>query len=251
MKRLIIATAVTSLLSACGSTQMAKYGSEASPTPSAKNQTIASPGRVENPLTIDIPAWFIKVPHATDDYIWFSGTGVSSDLSMSREKALIDAQTKLSDTLNGVVNALIKTHKSDQAGSVIKDNTSVTVKKIIAETSVTGYRIEDSKIVAENRGYRTFVLLRYPLGDANRLLKDRQQRENQGNTSDDAAQDELTQEVNSQKTSVRSKTIGQNNAEFKPANQVKLLEIDNEDYKQARNEALKKPNAVVLQQTLN
>jgi hypothetical protein len=248
MKRLIIATAVTSLLSACGSTQMSRYGAEASPTSPAKNLTIASAGRVENPMTIDIPAWFIKPPQASDDYIWFSGTGVSSDLSMSREKALIDAQTKLSDTLNGVVNALIKSHKSDQAGSVLQDNTSVTVKKLIAETSVTGYRIEDSKIVAENRGYRTFVLLRYPLGDANRLLKDRQQRENQNSQSEDTAQGELNQEIKNKKS--QSQPLSQNNPTFRPGDQVALINTDNQVYAEKREEALRKPNAVVLQETI-
>jgi hypothetical protein len=81
------------------------------------------------------------------------------------------------------------------------------VKKLIVDTAVTGYHIEDSRVVNENRAYRSFVLIRYPMGDANRLLKDKMQRENSSGTNVDAALDELEQEINSRKKPVaRPKT---------------------------------------------
>lgn len=41
----------------------------------------------------------------------------------------------------------------------------------------------------------------------------------------------------------------ENNVDFKPVSQVKLIDVDNEEYKARRAEALKKPGAVVLQAT--
>jgi hypothetical protein len=142
-----------------------------------------------------LPAWYIKAPASTDDYVYIAGTGYSNDLAMSREKALLDAQLKLADKINGMMNAVIKQHKTDSDGTVGVDKTSVTVKKVIMDTALTGYHIEDSKIQTENRSYRTFMLLRYPIGDANRLLKVRQQREDQLRDSDDAAQKELEKDL--------------------------------------------------------
>ena len=191
MKRLIIAGAVAAMLAGCSTTPKV-----AAPPPNlAKDQKIESVGKVESPMTIDIPGWYLKPPVATDDYIYFSGTATSSDLAMSREKALLDAQMKVADTINGAMNALIKQQRSDNAGALFADKTSVTVKKVIANTIMTGYRIEDTRVVAENRNYRTFVLVRYPIGDTNRLLKERLQRDSQNADSDNALQNELEQEI--------------------------------------------------------
>ena len=260
MKRLIIATAVAALVG-CSTTVPLNPATVPSPTPPVtKDQTIAAAGKVDSPLTIDLPNWYIKPPAATDDYIWFAGTGYSSDLAMSREKAVLDSQMKLADTLNGALNAMVKQQKSDNAGSVVTDKTSLTVKKIIANTVMTGYRIEDARVVSENRNYRTFILVRYPVGDANRLLKDRLQQQSQSNDSDEALQRELDREVQPQ---IKSRPVS--HAEPAPApvpvaaaplpspsavTTVNLLPVDNEEYKARRDAALQKPGAVIGQVTI-
>ena len=134
----------------------------------------------------------------------------------------------------------------------------MTVKKLIANTSVTGYHIEDSKIMSENRNYRTFVLIRYPMGDANRLLKDKLQRENQNLDSDEAAQRELDRELDAQKPrpAARTKPVPAPAPVVEPvsqaapvtvtpvptpvvgANTVKPLDVDNAEYKARRADAL-------------
>ena len=177
---------------------------------------------------------------------------------MSREKAVLDSQMKLADTLNGALNAMVKQQKSDNAGSVVTDKTSLTVKKIIANTVMTGYRIEDARVVSENRNYRTFILVRYPVGDANRLLKDRLQQQSQSNDSDEALQRELDREVQPQ---IKSRPVS--HAEPAPApvpvaaapspsavTTVNLLPVDNEEYKARRDAALQKPGAVIGQVTI-
>ena len=263
MKRLIIASAVAALVG-CSTTSV-PLNTVTSPTPAVtKDQTIAAAGKVDSPLTIDLPSWYIKPPASTDDYIWFAGTGYSSDLAMSREKAVLDSQMKLADTINGAMNAMVKQQKSDNAGSVVTDKTSITVKKIIANTVMTGYRIEDSRVLCENRNYRTFVLVRYPIGDANRLLKDRLQRESQSNDSDEALQRELDREV---APPSKSRTIGAltpaPSIQVTPAPVVQLapsattvapvnlLQTNNAEYNQRRADALQKPGAVVMHTTIN
>ena len=257
MKRLIIAGAVAALVGCSTTVPLNNTAAIPSPTPPVtKDQTIAAAGKVDSPLTIDLPSWYIKPPAATDDYIWFAGTGYSSDLAMSREKAVLDSQMKLADTLNGALNAMVKQQKSDNAGSVVTDKTSLTVKKIIANTVMTGYRIEDARVVSENRNYRTFILVRYPVGDANRLLKDRLQQQSQSNDSDEALQRELDRETQPQ---TKSRPVSQAApapvvapiAETTSAvTTVNLLPVDNEEYKARRDAALQKPGAVIGQVTI-
>ena len=257
MKRLIIASAVLAVLAGCSTVPPQASAPIPSVTPPVtKDQTIAAAGKVESPMTIDLPTWYIKPPEATDDYMYFAGTGVSSDLAMSREKAVLDSQMKMADTLNGVLNAMIKQQKSDNAGSVVTDKTSVTVKKIIANTMMTGFRIEDARVVSENRSYRTFILVRYPVGDANRLLKAQQQQRSQNTDSDEALQRELDREIQPQaKTSPVSQVapapaVAPVAQATSAVTTVNLLPVDNEEYKARRDAALQKPGAVIGQITV-
>jgi len=246
MKRLIITASILTALTGCSS--MSQKKAEAplpSPTPAVtKDQTLAAQGRVENAATIDLPAWYIKAPASTEDYVYIAGTAVSSDLAMSRQKALLDAQVQLADKINGVINALVKQNRKDDAGTVGTDRTQLIVKKVIVDTAVTGMHLEDTRVLAENRGYRTFVLVRYPMGDANRMLKDKLQRERQlKEDAIDAGMNELDREMNK----------GKSVTEVKPVSKVEgitLMPVDNEEYKARRDAALQKPGAVIGQTTV-
>ena len=67
MKRLLIASAVVALITGCSSTAVKKDEPIASPTPAVtKDQTVAAAGKVEAPMTIDVPSWYIKAPASTD-----------------------------------------------------------------------------------------------------------------------------------------------------------------------------------------
>jgi hypothetical protein len=249
MKRLVIVSALLMSLVGCSSTKSNRAEAPIpSPTPAVvKDQTVAAQGRVENAQSIDVPAWYIKAPASTEDYVYVTGTAVSSDLSMSRQKALLDGQVQLADKLNGVVNALIKQNRKDDSGSMDTDRTQLTVKKLIIDTAITGYHLEDTKIMAENRGYRTFVLIRYPLGDANRLLKDKLRKERQDREdARENGQNELEREIEARKPTVSS-VPAPAPAKSQPVNtsEIKLMDVDNAEYKARRDAALQKPNAVI------
>ena len=195
------AVAVVLLASACSTTKVAEAPKPApapvvtSPTPPVvADQPIRVPGRVTDPQTIDLPSWYIKPPASSDDYVFVAGTGISDNLSMSRNKATLDAQRQLADMINTTVNALTKQHQQDNHGTTTADRTSVTIKKI-SSADITGMMVEDSKIMKENGLYRSFVLLRYPVADANRLLKDKRQQERMDRDGLDISDHELEQEL--------------------------------------------------------
>ena len=118
--KLVLSLALLATLTACSTTKVTKADEPIkSPTPAVvKDQTVAAQGKVENTQTIDLPAWYIKAPASTEDYVYITGTGISSDLSMSRTKALLDAQVQLADKINGMINALTKQTRKDDSGQV-------------------------------------------------------------------------------------------------------------------------------------
>lgn len=226
-----------------------------SPTPAVKEaQTLAAPGKIEAPLTIDVPPWYIKAPASTDDFVYVTGTAVSSDLSMSRAKAMLDAQQQLAAKINGVIDSTMRQSRKDSAGTVATDYTSLNIRKNIIETSIAGHHLEDSRVQAENRGYRTFVLVRYPVGDANRFLKKSVAKLDEDKEIDK----ELSRsQAASQATSQPSPTVTVTpvpaaavESRAVPISELKLMEVDNEEYKKRRAEALLKPGAVVGNVTL-
>jgi len=243
MKRVFSVTMLAMAMSGCGSTATKHAETIPSPTPAVTQpQTVAAPGKSEAPKTIDIPPWYIKAPDSTEEYVFVTGTAVSTDLAMSRAKAMLDAQYQLASKINGMIDAVMRQSKKDNSGTVSTDYTSLTIKKTIEQTYLTGHHLEDSRVQPENRSYRTFVLIRYPMGDTNRLLKEKTQREIQQLDEDVVIDKELG------KNSVAPVVVSPV-AEARPS-ELKLLDVDNAEYKKRRDEALQKPGAVIGQTTL-
>ena len=251
-KSLALTLIAAAILAGCSTTKPAET-QISSPTPPVKEvQVLPAPGKIEAPLTIDVPPWYVKAPASTDEYMFITGTGLSSDLSMSRAKALLDAQHQLASKLNGVIDAAVRQQRKDTSGTVNSDYTSVTIRKNIIETAITGHHLEDSKIQAENRGYRTFVLVRYPVGDANKLLRQQEQKDSKKQDDDSNIDKELNKSQSKVVSVVVPEAKAQPVVESKavPIGELKLMEVDNEEYKKRRAEALQKPGAVVGNITL-
>lgn len=118
----------------------------------------------------NIPNWYVNPPKGDADYLYVAGAGLSGDLSMSVHKATLDAQFKLADKLQAKLNGLMEQYKADVNDASI-DNTELTIKKIVADTSVIGYSVEQQAVQNEGRNYRTFILIKYPLGEANVIVQ--------------------------------------------------------------------------------
>jgi len=255
MKKHILAISIAAILAGCSSTNLVRKPTDPipSPTPPVKDpQTVAAQGMVEAPMTIKIPPWYIKLPSSTEEYIWVAGTAVSSSLAMSRSKAMLDAQALLADKLNGMIDGVIRQSIKDNNGQVNQEYTSSVLRKKLVETSLTGHQLEDSTIQPENRGYRTFVLVRYPVGDANRLLKDKLGRglDTQSDAAIDRELNKVIPPTPGTAPPAAESPVTNQGVNFKPANESRLLNVNNEEYKQRRAEALRQPGALVGQTTI-
>lgn len=249
MKQILSVAILAMTLVGCSSTANKQAQTIPSPTPPVTQpQTVAAPGKIEAPKTIDIPPWYIKAPDSSDDYVFVTGTAVSTDLAMSRAKAMLDAQYQLASKINGMIDAVMRQVKKDNSGTVNTDYTSLIIKKTIEKTYITGYHLEDSRVQQENRGYRTFVLIRYPLGDANQLLKEKTQREFR-RLDEDASIDKQLGKNSVTAVEVNPVTMPTPAVTARPT-ELKLLDVDNTEYKRRRDEALQKPGAVIGQTIL-
>jgi len=97
---------------------------------------------------------------STDNLIKMCGQGWSKDLTISEQKAIMDAKLKIADiTQHSIIKSEKITHKEDNKG-VVK-NYEMIADNILEEASVAGYKIVSKKVLKEKNGWRTMVLLEF------------------------------------------------------------------------------------------
>lgn len=149
MKKPLIGIAVVSLLlTACSSTPVPTD----TPKPVASNVTLVS----------QIPAWYKDQPADTRTEFYAVGTAKSADLGMVEHKAVVDAQTKLSFKLKGEMDAITKDSRRETDGAFTQ-TTEQAAKRVALGVDIAGYTIVERMIYPEDSGFRSFVLLKYPL----------------------------------------------------------------------------------------
>jgi hypothetical protein len=143
----------------------------------------------------------------------------------------------------------------------MQESTEIVVNKT-ADGELIGAQRVDSQATFDGRVYRVYVLLRYPLAQNNSLRREREgaQSKREADLRAARAQQDLERETQRQRTDAEAadrrlkEEIGPRSDAPAPAaavntteGPVKLLDVDNAEYRQKRAEALTKPGAVIGQ----
>jgi hypothetical protein len=150
------------------------------------------------------------------------------------------------------IKSMAKSFKTDN-GKYGAESSELLIRKITSVT-VIGHQQVDSQITKEGNLYRVFVLMRYPVGEANRLLQDSIANDMQTKNAErsKAAMQELNDGLKGDETpqsQVKGVTVPESDAKSSDKT-VSLFSVDNEEYKKKRDEALAKPGAVLGQVTV-
>ena len=122
---------------------------------------------VKNKKTITSPNDLMKFTNvwceknkSTDDLIRMCGQGWSKDLSISEQKAIINAKLKIADiTQHSIIKSEKIKHKENAKG-VIKSY-EMNADNKLENASIVGYKIVTKKVLKEKNGWRTMVLIEY------------------------------------------------------------------------------------------
>lgn len=123
----------------------------------------------------EAPSWF-SAPPMDAHSLYAPGTATSADMQMAMDKATLSAKRSLADTLKGTLSSKMKefiTESGSGEDPAITSESERITSNLITETSLAGYSRTQSKLVPQGSLYRAYVLLQYPIGNANRLLMDR------------------------------------------------------------------------------
>ena len=237
MKKVLIATVVTGMLTACG-TSGTNYSAMYSGQDSVKTAQM-------NSAIEQAPVWMSKLPKASG-YIFENGTATSSDFGFADIKAKTIAYSKICTTAGGKIRQQTKIFKSD-SGDVGVDQSELAIRSMCADVDITGVETVEMKHVSEGNRIRTYVLVTLPLGDKNVLkaTKDAQARAPE-------AFKELD-EISGVKPVEVIPVVPQRSQEISvvqpngTTSTLNLMPVENAEYRARREEALKKPGAVIGQ----
>ena len=262
------AIALTASLVACASTQKTEAPvpqAVAQPAPQVYQAPVHPYAMPAQPVraVVSAPEWFVRLPEDTADMMFAAGTATSVDEQMAYNKARMFAEQKLIESMTARVRSLTKSYRAD-SGDALNERFEQTIQKTASGELIGAQRV-DSRATHDGRYYKVYVLIRYPLGENNVLRKERNQtqarkeselRAGRAYQELDRTHADQTEQQERADRQLREQ-VGPRPEPAKPAEpvntsktEIKLLDVDNEEYKRKRDEALLKPHAVIGQITV-
>ena len=124
------------------------------------------------------PSWYTQPPVDASS-IYAASTETSSDMQMSMDMAVLSAKRTLAGQIGNRLSSKMKEFAM-QVGAgddvqITKEIERVTTN-VITEVNLAGFTREKSELIPQGKGYRTYVLLRYPLGESNRMILDQMKK---------------------------------------------------------------------------
>ena len=146
---------IASIISGCASTR-----GPVSLTPEITKKTVK-----------DMPDWFVSPPN-DKDFIFGTGTAISRDVSIARQRAEINARRNIASNLQIYLEGITKSFEEEigqSQESEILQQFSAATKEVVKQT-LYGTRVKEAKIVPEGDVVRFYVLMEMPVGSANKAL---------------------------------------------------------------------------------
>ena len=120
----------------------------------------------------ETPKWFKKLPKSKK-FLYAKGTQISSDMQMSIDKATLAAKRSLAEKLDSTISSKTKSFAKevgmDELTELYIELEQVTINTV-KEAKIVGFKEYKSKTIAVGSKYRTYYVLEYPLGSANKIL---------------------------------------------------------------------------------
>jgi hypothetical protein len=118
-----------------------------------------------------MPDWYAKTP-LDNNILFASATETSRNMQMSMEKASVKARAELALTVGGRVSTMMRAY-ADEVGLSNDPEVNQLVSSVTSQEAInvnlSGVQRADAQINREGDSYRAYVLIRYPLGELNKI----------------------------------------------------------------------------------
>jgi hypothetical protein len=163
----LVALSVLSLIACAGP----KPGTPEFVEKKEEEQQKAATKTVEQTIS-KAPSWYTQPPVDINS-IFQSATESSPDMQRSMDKAVMTAKSQLASKLGDRVSQKIRDFATE-TGTINDEQVVRTIdttrQSVATDINVAGYVLDKSEVVQEGNRYRSYVLLRYPLGENNKVI---------------------------------------------------------------------------------
>jgi len=180
------------------------------------------------------PEWMTRLPKS-ENAIYQSADESGASMSSAKMFAEAKAYAKICTAAGGKVRSQTKFFETDN-GTSSSRSSEIAIRSLCPDVDITGVQTVDVVFLREGSRVRAMVLVALPIGSANVLKSEKEAKQRAPE-----AFRELDETVDGKKPSATN----EQNLILKPAADAKLLDIKNPEAIAAREEALKKPGAVV------
>ena len=188
------------------------------------NKTVEIPAnKLDN-----IPQWYLAKDPEDTKFIVVTATDVSKDMQFAIDKATLSAKTQLAARLKTDIDSVTRESTTENGtGGAAVEREIDRVTKVRVKQAMGFFKRENIAVFKEGDVYRAYVQFKIATEDARRM----------------------TQPVNARSRDEKFKELEE---EVPAAKSISAapLDVENEEYKQRREAALKKPGAVINQYTL-
>ena len=231
MKKLILIATIPFLFTACSSMKYSqsldlnapKFGSD----------------------SVDMPNWYMTNDNEPNA-IYGVATEASTDIQFAVDKAMLSAKRELASNFSSNIDAMMRDYSAQSGGtdSEILQDINRTTKLVVNRVNLIGVKRTHFALVRDKNQYRAYVKLRYAVDDSNKILMEEIKKNRRLNHKFESSKafKELEREVTG---APEEKVVSSNTGDS-----IKLLPVDNEEYKKRRDEALQKEGAVIGQITV-
>ncbi|MBU0561682.1 MAG: LPP20 family lipoprotein [Bacteroidetes bacterium] len=115
----------------------------------------------------DVPDWYKKLPESKT-HIYSARTATSRDMQVAIDKASVDARAEIAQKVEVQIKQLQKRFTEEMGSgedpTLVEQFSSAT--KAVVNVSLSGSSIEEKDLFDDDDFWRAYVLMKYPIGDA-------------------------------------------------------------------------------------
>ena len=141
---------------------------EALETAEASQQDLTT----EETIVSNMPDWCLNLP-SSDMALYRCGIGESSNLNMARNRAALDAKRGLADSIDSQISSRMEDFLNATGtgdNEEVRQRSEVVTKNVTVEAQLVGYKEIKAETQSVGAKFLHYVLLEYPIGQANKAL---------------------------------------------------------------------------------
>ena len=137
-----------------------------------KKEAIEQQQKKVDKTVSSVPKWCLELPKS-NYALYRCGFGESTNMNMSRNRAILDAKRLLADSIDSEISSRMDDFLKStglSSNEQVKQASEIVTKNTTVEAKLVGYKQTNSAVISMNGKYQFYVLLEYPIGQANQAL---------------------------------------------------------------------------------